>query len=85
MLTCENREIDRIDMIDMSDPGESHVEVAISVMAMADYDSVCLPLASMPGIAMRSADSFEATQRYLGRNPDLSLVAGWGDRTDPNV
>jgi ribosomal protein S18 acetylase RimI-like enzyme len=77
MLTCENCRIDRINM---SDPGESRVKVAISAMTMADYDSVCPLLASIPGLTMRSADSFEATQRYLLRNPGLSLVARSGDR-----
>jgi ribosomal protein S18 acetylase RimI-like enzyme len=52
----------------------------IQVMTMADYDSVCLLLASIPGLTMRSADSREATQRYLDRNPGLSFVARSGDR-----
>src|ERR1700691_504394 len=64
----------------MSERGKSHNKVAITVMTMADYDSVCLLLRSIPGLTIRSADSFEATERYLIRNPCLSFVARAGDR-----
>jgi N-acetylglutamate synthase len=64
----------------MSERGESHKKVAITVMTMADYDPVCQLLRSIPGLTIRSADSFEATERYLIRNPGLSFVARAGDR-----
>jgi ribosomal protein S18 acetylase RimI-like enzyme len=47
----------------------------ISEMTMADYSAVQALLSSTPGVALRSADSREATERYLTRNPGLSFVA----------
>ncbi len=44
-------------------------------MTIADYDSVRALLLSTPGVTVRSADSREATERYLIRNPELSFVA----------
>jgi N-acetylglutamate synthase len=59
---------------------EPVVNVAIHVMTPADYDSVRLLLESIPGLTVRAADSREATERYLARNPGLSFVARSGDR-----
>lgn len=42
---------------------------------MADYEDVLALLRATPGVAMRAADSREATERYLTRNPELSFVA----------
>jgi ribosomal protein S18 acetylase RimI-like enzyme len=47
----------------------------ISGMTIADYDGVLELLSSTPGVAVRSSDSREATERYLTRNPGLSFVA----------
>lgn len=47
----------------------------ISEMTMADYDGVRELLSSTPGVALRTADSKEATERYLARNPGLSFIA----------
>ena len=47
----------------------------IRVMTPADYDAVIALMHSTPGISLRDADSREATERYLVRNPDLSFVA----------
>lgn len=46
-----------------------------SEMTMDDYDGVRELLSSTPGVALRAADSREATERYLTRNPGLSFVA----------
>jgi ribosomal protein S18 acetylase RimI-like enzyme len=51
------------------------VALEISEMTMAEYDSVLALLSSTPGVVVRSADSREATERYLTRNPGLSFVA----------
>ena len=42
---------------------------------MADYEPVYALLVSTPGVSLRSADSREAVERYLKRNPGLSFVA----------
>src|SRR5579871_169901 len=47
----------------------------ISEMTMADYDEVRELLSATPGVVVRTADSREATERYLTRNPGLSFVA----------
>lgn len=47
---------------------------------MADYDSVMALLGNSSGLALRSADSPEATKRYLERNPGLSFVAKYDTR-----
>ena len=52
----------------------------IDEMTMADYDSVIALLGRSPGLALRAADSREATMRYLERNPGLSFVARCASR-----
>jgi len=47
----------------------------IRVMTPADYDAVLALMQDTPGISLRDADSREATERYLARNPALSFVA----------
>lgn len=47
----------------------------IRVMTPADYDAVLALMQDTPGISLRDADSREATERYLARNPGLSFVA----------
>jgi ribosomal protein S18 acetylase RimI-like enzyme len=59
---------------------ESSEPVMTPVMTMHHYDAVHALMATMPGITIRTADSREATIRYLTRNPDLSFVALMGDR-----
>ncbi|WP_256349561.1 MULTISPECIES: GNAT family N-acetyltransferase [unclassified Pseudomonas] len=49
--------------------------VTIRVMSTADYDAVLELMQKTPGISLRDADSREATERYLERNPGLSFVA----------
>lgn len=44
-------------------------------MTAADYGPVFELLATTPGISLRAADSREAVERYLARNPGLSFVA----------
>ncbi len=48
-------------------------------MTMADYDSVQALLNSIEGVRLRSADSRDATDRYLLRNPGLSFIARSSD------
>jgi ribosomal protein S18 acetylase RimI-like enzyme len=59
----------------MPESGGSDIPVTIQVMTLTDYDSVSRLLTSIPGLTMRSADSREAIERYLARNPGLSFVA----------
>ena len=47
----------------------------IREMTIADYDAVLRLMQNTPGISLRDADSCEATERYLARNPELSFVA----------
>jgi ribosomal protein S18 acetylase RimI-like enzyme len=47
----------------------------ITRMSTDDYDAVRMFLSTIPGLTMRTADSREATKRYLARNPGLSFVA----------
>jgi len=44
-------------------------------MTIEHYDAVLNLMRQTPGVAVREADSSEATQRYLLRNPGLSFVA----------
>ncbi|MCS4250465.1 MULTISPECIES: GNAT family N-acetyltransferase [unclassified Pseudomonas] len=54
--------------------------VNIRVMSTADYDAVLELMQDTPGISLRDADSREATERYLARNPGMSFVAQDSDR-----
>ncbi|SDZ37431.1 GNAT family N-acetyltransferase [Pseudomonas salomonii] len=45
------------------------------VMHAGDYDAVLELMQNTPGISLRDADSREATERYLARNPQMSFVA----------
>lgn len=56
-----------------------HSPPIIEPMTMADYDSVQAFLSSIAGVQLRSADSRDATERYLQRNPGLSLIARSGN------
>ena len=47
----------------------------IRTMQLTDYDAVMALMRQTPGVSLRDADSREATQRYLDRNPGLSFVA----------
>ena len=47
----------------------------IRPMTIADYDSVMTLMQQTPGVAVREADSRDATNAYLERNPQLSFVA----------
>ena len=50
-------------------------DITTRVMTIADYDRVIELMRATPGVSIRSADSREATARYLARNPDLSFLA----------
>lgn len=47
----------------------------IRPMTIADHPAIIEFFRVTPGVTLREADSFEATQRYLERNPNLSFVA----------
>ncbi|MGY3026048.1 ribosomal protein S18 acetylase RimI-like enzyme [Pseudomonas lurida] len=47
----------------------------IRVMTSTDYDAVLILMQGTPGISLRDADSRDATERYLARNPGMSFVA----------
>lgn len=47
-------------------------------MRIADYDAVRTFLNSIEGVRLRAADSQQATERYLARNPGLSFIARSG-------
>ena len=47
----------------------------IRPMLLTDYDAVMALMRQTPGVSIRDADSFDATSRYLARNPGLSFVA----------
>ena len=49
--------------------------ITIRPMTIDDYDAVIALLQKTEGVSIRDADSLEATQRYLARNPNLSFVA----------
>ncbi len=53
----------------------------LRVMTIDDYETVVELMQRTPGVTFRDADSFEATQRYLERNPELSFIAKAGDET----
>ena len=55
------------------------VNVNIRQMTIADYAAVMSLLNDTAGVQLRQADSREATERYLTRNPGLSFVAVDGD------
>lgn len=44
-------------------------------MELSDYEAVIGLMKRTPGVSFRDADSYEATARYLERNPNLSFVA----------
>jgi ribosomal protein S18 acetylase RimI-like enzyme len=44
-------------------------------MTIEHYDAVLALMRQTPGVTVRDADSREATQKYLERNPSLSFVA----------
>ncbi|PMV18023.1 MULTISPECIES: GNAT family N-acetyltransferase [unclassified Pseudomonas] len=48
---------------------------SIRFMTPADYDAILALMQGTPGISLRDADSREATERYLARNPEMSFVA----------
>jgi ribosomal protein S18 acetylase RimI-like enzyme len=50
-------------------------------MTVDDYDIVMNLMRQTPGVTVRDADSAEATQRYLQRNPGLSFLAQVGRET----
>lgn len=47
----------------------------IRPMASSDYQVVISLMKQTPGVSFRDADSFEGTERYLRRNPNLSFIA----------
>jgi ribosomal protein S18 acetylase RimI-like enzyme len=47
----------------------------IREMTIRDYDEIIELFRNTPGISVREADSRDATEAYLKRNPSLSFVA----------
>lgn len=62
-------------MSGMVNVGSASEPVEIDEMTIADYEDVLSLLRASLGVAIRGADSREATERYLARNPNLSFVA----------
>jgi ribosomal protein S18 acetylase RimI-like enzyme len=54
-------------------------KIMIRPMTMSDYDAVIGLMKQTPGVSIRDADSREATELYLQRNPGLSFVAEESD------
>ncbi|WP_205909494.1 GNAT family N-acetyltransferase [Salinicola lusitanus] len=44
-------------------------------MTIDDHPDFAAMMSRTPGVVLRSADGYAATQRYLARNPGLSFVA----------
>ena len=55
-------------------------EASVRTMTIEDYDAVLSLLQATPGVTVRDAESREATERYLARNPGLSFVAEYRGR-----
>ena len=51
------------------------MDIHLRPMQISDYPKVVSLFKDIEGMTFREADSLEATQRYLERNPDLSFVA----------
>lgn len=56
----------------------------IREMTIDDYDDLIRLLTGTPGVTVRDADSYQATARYLARNPGLSFVAQLQDPAQPH-
>jgi ribosomal protein S18 acetylase RimI-like enzyme len=56
-------------------PAQAKPMFNLRVMTPADYDAILHLMQTTPGISLRDADSREATERYLARNPGMSFVA----------
>ncbi|WP_251977803.1 GNAT family N-acetyltransferase [Salinicola avicenniae] len=54
----------------------------IRPMTLDDHPAFIVMMQRTPGVVLRTADGFEATRRYLERNPDLSFVAGLPDSAE---
>jgi len=54
--------------------------ITIEDMTIDHYEAVLDLMRQTPGVTVRAADSREATERYLQRNPGFSFVARAGDR-----
>lgn len=48
---------------------------AILPMTIVDHADFAAMMIRTPGVVLRTADGFEATRRYLERNPGMSFVA----------
>jgi hypothetical protein len=53
----------------------------LRVMTINDYEAVIDLMKRTPGVTFRDADSYDATRRYLDRNPGLSFIATTGSET----
>lgn len=53
---------------------------SIRAMVLQDHAEVLRLMQATPGVSVRDADGYEATSRYLARNPGLSFVAESGGR-----
>ena len=59
---------------------ETNSKITISPMNPGDYDAVYVLWKATPGIGLSAADSREAIERYLERNPGMSFVARNGSK-----
>lgn len=53
-------------------------DIHIREFRIEDYERVLSLMKATPGITIRTADGFEATRRYLARNPGSSFIAESG-------
>lgn len=56
------------------------MSTTVRPMTIEDYDGVVALWRSSEGVGLSTADERPAMDRYLARNPDLSLVAMEGER-----
>ncbi|WP_204352924.1 GNAT family N-acetyltransferase [Salinicola peritrichatus] len=56
-------------------PTANVVAAHIEEMTPADHADFVAMMRRTPGVVVRNADGFEATERYLARNPGMSFVA----------
>jgi ribosomal protein S18 acetylase RimI-like enzyme len=56
-------------------PDRNAIMFTLRPMHLNDYDTVIGLMQTTPGVSLRDADSRDATERYLARNPGLSFVA----------
>ena len=53
----------------------SEIEIKISEMTIADYDDVVSLWRSLSGMGLSGADEREEIEKFIAKNPTISLVA----------